>query len=84
MRNYLRALWQGNPVRVASVITAAVVAIAAKYGLILDEASVGETVALVVPILLGGEVARSQVQPYQGEIGTPSDELLPPIPDAAP
>ncbi len=77
MLDYLRAIWRTNPVRVTSFATAALVAIAAKAGVVLDEASVTEAVALVVPIILGGEVARSKVQPYAGEVGQPSDALLP-------
>ena len=74
---YLRALWKGNPVRCASVAASVVVFGAAKAGVVLDEASVGEALLTVVPILLGGEVARAHVSPAVGEVGVPSDELLP-------
>ncbi len=73
MLTYARAIWLNNPVRVASLIVAAVVALAAKFGVVLDEASVAEVVALVVPIVLGGEIARQKVSPYLGEISEPSD-----------
>jgi hypothetical protein len=77
MLAYIRAIWTTNPVRCASVLAAAVVSLAAAFDVVLDEASVLELVALVVPLLLGGEVVRSQVSPAHGEIGSPSDELLP-------
>jgi hypothetical protein len=73
MLTYARAIWLNNPVRVVSIIVAAVVALAAKFGVILDEASVAEVVALVVPIVLGGEVARQKVTPWTGPVGEPSD-----------
>jgi hypothetical protein len=76
MLGYLRALWKGNPVRVASIAASGVVFAAAKAGVVLDEASVGEALLTVVPILLGGEVARAQVSPHVGDVGQPSDELL--------
>jgi hypothetical protein len=76
MLTYLRALWATNPVRVTSVLTALVVFAAAKAGLVLDEQNVGESLIAVVPILLGGEVARSKVSPFVGEVGPASDDLL--------
>lgn len=77
MPDRIRALWANNPVRVITILASIVVFAAAKLGVVVDEQNVGEALALVLPILLGGEVARSQVTPYQGEVGTPSDELLP-------
>lgn len=76
MLDYIRALWQGNPVRCAAIAAAAIVSIAAKAGVILDEASVLELVTAAGTIILGGELARSQVSPARGDVGTPSDELL--------
>ncbi len=80
MLDYIRALWVANPVRSAAILTAAIVAAAKAAGLALDEASVGEVVAVVGLIIGGGEAARSQVSPYVGEVGPPSDDLLPPVP----
>lgn len=74
---FIVGAWANNPVRVVSIATAGIIALAAERGLILDRADVSELVAIVGTILLGGQVARGQVQPYQGEVGTPSDELLP-------
>lgn len=76
MLTYLRAFWAINPVRVTALGVALVVAVAARAGVVLPAAGVEEILALVVPILIGGEVARSQVSPAIGEIGTPNDELL--------
>lgn len=83
MLDYLRAIWRNNPVRVASIAAAGVVALASQFGVVLDEASVTETLALVVPILLSGQIARSQVTPWTGEPGPNSDDLLPPMPEPA-
>lgn len=74
--NYLLGVWKNNPVRCASVLASIVVFAAAKLGVVLDEQSVGEALVAVVPILLGGELARGQVTPFTGEPGVPSDDLL--------
>ncbi len=84
MLDYLRAIWRTNPVRSASILTAAIIAAAKAAGLVLDEASVAEVVALVGLIIGGGEAARSQVTPWQGEIGPNSDDLLPAVPEPTP
>lgn len=76
MLDRLRALWANNPVRVTAILASIVVFVAAKLGVVVDEQNVGEALAIALPIVLGGEVARSQVTPYVGEIGPPSDELL--------
>lgn len=76
MLDRIRALWATEPVRVTTSTVAVVVFVAAKFNVVVDEAGLLEALALVVPILLGGEAARRKVQPYQGEVGTPSDELL--------
>lgn len=73
--NVLRALWQGNPVLVTSTVTALVVAVCARLGAVIDEQSIGEAVALALPILLGGIVARGQVEPAKPAV-IPSDEAL--------
>ncbi len=77
--DYIRALWHGNPVRTAAVITAIIIGLTSKFGIVLDEASVTEAVMTMATIILGGEVARTQVTPYVGEIGLPSDATLPPV-----
>lgn len=76
MLDYLRALWQGNPVRVTAIAASVVVFALAKLGIVIDEQNVGEALTIVLPILLGGELARRKVTPYVGEVGPPSDELL--------
>lgn len=78
MLDYLRALWANNPVLLSSVLASAVVAGAAYFDVVLDEASVVEIIGVVVPIVLSGVVARSKVTPYQGEIGPASDDVLDP------
>ncbi len=78
MLDYLRAIWRNNPVRSASVLTAAVIAAAKAAGIVLDEANVAEVVALAGVIIGGGEAARSQVTPWAGDPGPNSDDLLPP------
>ncbi len=78
MLDYLRAIWRNNPARVSSVLAAAIIAIAAKFNVILDQADATDIVAIVGLILGGGQVIRSQVTPWQGEIGPPSDQLLQP------
>lgn len=82
MLDYIRALWKLNPVRSAAILTAAVIAIAKAAGVVLDEASVVEIVALVGLIIGGGEAARSQVTPHVGTVGPNSDDLLPTVPEA--
>ncbi len=82
MLDYIIAAWTANPVRAASLLTAAVIAIAKATGLALDEASVAELVGLVGLVIGGGEAARSRVMPWQGEIGPNSDDLLPTVPEA--
>lgn len=76
MLDYLRAFWLNNPVRTASIIAGLIVAGLAKFGVIVDDATIAEAIALAVPVILGGELARQKVTPYVGEVGPPSDELL--------
>lgn len=73
----LRAVWETNPVRVTAIIASIVVFAATQLHVVLGEASVVESLGLVLPILLGGEAARSKVSPHPGEIGPDNDELLP-------
>lgn len=73
----IKAQWVTNPVRVVSLATSALVAVAALVGLALDEAQVSAVLAAVLPLVLGGgELARAQVTPFTGEPGVPSDDLL--------
>ncbi len=76
MLNRLRALWATNPVRVTAILTSIIVFAAAKTGILIDQADVLEALTLALPILLGGEIARAKVTPYQGDTATRSDELL--------
>lgn len=76
MLDRLRAAWANNPVRLTAITASIVVFAAAKLGVVIDQADVLEALGLALPVLLGGELARSQVTPYQGPVGPPSDELL--------
>lgn len=75
MEAKLIALWRANPVRIGAVIAAVVVFVAAKAGIVLDEASVSQALAIVVPVLLAGEVARAHVVPVDKLVVDP--EVLP-------
>lgn len=77
MLDHLRAFWALNPVRCAAIIASGLVVIATQLGVVVDEASVTDSLLLIVPILLGGEAARAKVTPYQGDVGPANDELLP-------
>lgn len=61
MLDRLKALWATNPVRVTAITASLIVFIAAKAGVVIDQPDVLEALALALPVLLGGEVARSQV-----------------------
>lgn len=58
-----RGLYAREPVRVAAAVVSAVVFVAAKAGLVLDAQTTAVAAAIVLPILLGGEVARKKVTP---------------------
>lgn len=77
MLDRIRALWATEPVRVVTILVAIVVFIAAKIGVVLDPQDVGDALLLLLPILLGGELARANVTPYMGPVGENSDALLP-------
>lgn len=72
----LRALWATEPARVITVLVAVVVFVAAKAGVVINEQDVGEALAIVLPVLLGGEAIRSKVSPAVPVIGDDSDALL--------
>jgi hypothetical protein len=73
----VRAVWATNPVRVTAAAVYVVTLAAARVGLNLDTDDIAVAAAVLLPILLGGEVARTKVTPYAGEIGEPNDALLP-------
>lgn len=56
-------LWTKEPARVVSVTAAGVVFVCAKLGIIVPVESVATAVAFALPLLLGGELIRSQVSP---------------------
>jgi hypothetical protein len=59
----LRRVWDREPARVITLLTAAVVFVCADLGIVVSAQSVGASLAYALPILLGGEVVRSQVTP---------------------
>lgn len=62
---YLKTLWQREPARCVAVLMACVAA-AATFGVHLSDPqmeAVKNVLSLVVPLLAGGEVTRSQVAP---------------------
>lgn len=73
----LKAAWTTEPVRLTALLVAAVVFAAAQLDIVLDPLDVGEAIAVLLPILLGGELARAKVSPAHGPIGPDSDRLLP-------
>jgi len=78
MLNRIKALWVTEPVALTTALVAVVVFVAAKLGILVDEQNVGEALGLVLPILLGGAAARTQVSPAPAPVGTPNDDLLGP------
>lgn len=78
MLDRLKALWTTEPVRVVSALVALVVFAAAKAGVVLDARAVEEALALALPVVLGGELARARVTPTAATFDGPgSDDLLP-------
>jgi hypothetical protein len=76
MLTRFKALWTTEPARVTTILVAVIIFVAAKLGLIVDEQNVGEALALLLPILLGGEIVRAKVTPALGPAGPDSDALL--------
>lgn len=74
--NLIRALWATEPVRVITIVAAIVVFVFAKAGVVIDQQDVLDALVIVLPILLGGEAARTQVSPATPDIGDDSDALL--------
>ncbi len=67
MLQRLRVLWATEPVRVQAGVVAFVLFLAAKAGVFVDPQSLGVAVALILPVVLGGEVVRQQVSPAAKE-----------------
>jgi hypothetical protein len=67
MLSRLEALWIAEPVRVQATVVAVVLFVAAKAGVFVDPQSLGVAVALILPVVLGGEVVRQQVSPLARE-----------------
>lgn len=76
MLDRIKALWTTEPARVTTVLVAVVIFAAARLGLVVDEQNVGEALALLLPIVLGGEIVRQKVTPAPGPVGPDSDALL--------
>lgn len=71
--SFIQDLWTREPARVIAVLVAVVVFALAKAGVVVDEQNVGEALALILPVLLGGEAIRSQVAPAEPDFT--SDDL---------
>lgn len=65
MLKYLQALWHREPARVTAASAAVVVFIAAKAGVVISEQDVLPALAVVLPILMGGEAVRGNVIPVR-------------------
>lgn len=63
--NYVVNLYKTEPVVVYSAVAAAVVFVAANFGIVVDQTSVLSALEYVVPILLTGVAARSLVSPVK-------------------
>lgn len=61
----LAALWRNEPALVITSTAAAVVFLAAKAGVIIDQQTLIDSLGIVLPVLLGGAVIRRKVQPAQ-------------------
>lgn len=72
MLTTLSDLWAREPARITSFLAAAIVFVCAKAGILVDAQSVGSAIAIVVPILLGGEHIRSKVVPVHHLVADPA------------
>ena len=63
--NYVKNLYATEPVVVYSAVAAAVVFVAANFGIVVNETSLLSALEYIVPILLGGVAARSLVSPVK-------------------
>lgn len=59
----VKNLWAKEPTLILSALTAAVVFVCAKVGVVVPEQTVAESLAYIVPILLAGVGVRSVVTP---------------------
>jgi len=59
----LEKAWRAEPVKCATYVAAAIVFIAAKAGVVVDQQSLIDALLLVVPIVLAGHSARHEVIP---------------------
>lgn len=59
----VRRLWAKEPARVVSGVAAVAVFVCAKIGVVVPAESITSAVAFALPLLLGGELIRSQVTP---------------------
>ncbi len=57
------ALWRNEPALVITSLAAAVVFLAAKAGVIIDQQTLIDSLGIVLPVLLGGAVIRRKVTP---------------------
>jgi hypothetical protein len=58
-------LYRRYPARGNSYILAALAAVAAALGVVVDQQSAGKVIELVLPILLGGEATHHLVSPVR-------------------
>jgi hypothetical protein len=58
-----KTLYRKYPARCNSYILAALVAAGSALGLVVDPESAGQVIAIVIPILLGGEATHRLVSP---------------------
>lgn len=59
----LVTIYQQYPARVTSIIVAVIIFLAAKLGIVVDQQTLGASLAYVLPILLGGQIIHTQVSP---------------------
>jgi hypothetical protein len=59
----LKKLWANEPIRVLTIVAAIATFIAAKFGIVVDQHSLLESLELVVPLLAAGEGGRALVTP---------------------
>lgn len=74
--NLLKALWVTEPARLIAALAALAVFVAAKAGVVVSEQDVGAALLIILPILLGGEAARTKVSPAPPPVDEDSDALL--------
>ncbi|MGH2955094.1 MAG: hypothetical protein ACRDK9_13965 [Solirubrobacterales bacterium] len=63
MLDAILRLARREPARTAALAVSALVAVCSALGIVVDEQSLGEIVAYVLPIFLGGEATRRKVRP---------------------